>query len=226
MKQRSGQRKGRQSALRSIHKEAERRLLKGDATIPPRASIVKTGHPRASYVVRELVNFAQIIANNGGPAFGAITFAFSDLPNSSAWTTVFDRYRFKSVKVTFEQVGLQMNTTPATYSVPQFITVIDFDDDATPTSFAQLQRYSTAAMHSSNVDLIRHFLPRAVRPVYISSVSTGYQESDPNAWLDSANANIPHYALKYGVGAGTPTLETCIYNVTAEYVIELAGQRG
>jgi len=221
---RSVQRKGRKTH-RQGSSPNELRLLKGDATIPPRASLIQTGYPRANYTVRELVNFVQIIST-ASITFGTFVHTLGDIPNATNWVTLFDRYRFKSVKMTFQQVGVQMNTTAVIYSIPQFITVVDFDDNTTPTSFSQLQRYSTAATHSSSADVIRHYLPRAVRALYISPVTTGYGESDPNLWLDCANSNIPHYALKWGLGAATPAGQSCVYNVSAEYVIEFAGQRG
>jgi hypothetical protein len=188
--------------------------------------VVRNSHARANYVIRETVNFSQIVSNNSTPLFGAITHQFNDLPNASAWVALFDRYRFLGVKTTFQQSGLQMNTSSAAYSVAQFVSVVDFDDSTPYTALSTMQRAATAATHLVSYSIIRHYLPRSVSPVYISLTVTGYMENDPMSWIDLANGNIPHYGVKWGVAPATPSTESCIYDVTCEYLIEVAGQRG
>ncbi len=166
------------------------------------------------------------IKNSNVPVFGALTFAFSDLTNSSSWASLFDRYRFLGVKVTFQAIGVMENTTPATYSIPEFATVVDFDDDTAFTTLGAMRRYSTYCGHRTTSSIVRHFLPRATRPVYISGVSTGYQEADPYGWMDLAYPNIPHYGVKWGMSEGSPTAQTGWYRVLCEYLIEVSGQRG
>ncbi len=218
------QNKRKSNRKQTFQKKLETRLLRGDGTVP-RDVVVRTSHARANYVIREIVQFDDI-KNSTVPTFGALTFTFADLPNASAWASVFDRYRFLGVKVTFQAVGVMMNTAPNTFSVPEFATIVDFDDNSAPTSFNQMQRYSTYCGHRSSSSIVRHFLPRATRPVYISGVSTGYQESDPMSWNDLAYTNIPHYGVKWGMREASPTAQAGWYQVICEYLIEVAGQRG
>lgn len=201
----------------------ETRLLKGDGTVP-RDVIVRTGRARANYVIKEVVELTDI-KNSNVPTFGALSFSFSQLPNASSWVALYDRYRFLGVKVTFQSVGVMTNTTPATYSVPEFATVVDFDDDTPATALSQLQRSATYCGHRTSSSIVRHFLPRATRPVYISGVSTGYQEADPLSWMDLAYTSIPHYGLKWGMSEGSPTAQAGWYRVLVEFTIEVAGQR-
>lgn len=225
MQKRSGQRKGRTSVLRTLNNQRERRILTGDATIP-RAVVVRNSHARANYVIRETVNFDRIVNDGSSPTFGSFVHTFNDLPNASAWIALFDRYRFLGVKMTFQQSGVQMNTLPSSFSVPIFCTVVDFDDNTAYTSLTTMQRAATAATHLSNYSIMRHYLPRPTRPVYISGVSTGYQEGNPMDWQDLAYPTIPHYGMKWGVDAASPGGQACVYDVVAEYLIEVAGQRG
>jgi len=208
----------------SYGRKMETRLLKADGTIP-RDVVVRTGHARANYVIREVVRYTDI-KNSSVPTFGAISHTFNDLPNASSWTALFDRYRFLGVKITFQSVGVMTNTSPATYSVPEFATVVDFDDDTAATSMSQLQRCATFCGHRASSSIVRHYLPRATRPVYISGVSTGYQEADPMSWMDLAYPSIPFYGVKWGMTEASPTAQAGWYIVTAEYLIEVAGQRG
>lgn len=224
MQKRSGQRKGHTGVLRAINNQRERRLLKGDATVP-RALVVRNSHARANYVIRETVSGAQI-ANSSVDTFGSFVHTFNDLPNASSWSALFDRYRFLGVKVTFQQSGVQLNTQPASYSIPLFCTVVDFDDNTAYTALSTMQRAATAATHLSNVSIMRHYLPRPTRPVYISGVSTGYQEGNPMDWQDLAYPQIPFYGVKWGMEAASPSGQASVYEVVMEYLIEVAGQRG
>jgi hypothetical protein len=168
---------------------------------------------------------AQIIANNSTANLGALTFAFNSVPGYTNWTALFDRYRINSVTITFRAVGVQMNTTPVTYSIPEFLTVVDIDDAATPTSMDQLRKYATCCSILANRDIVRSFQPRTGIATY-DGLTTAYTLGDPDMWLDLANPDIPHYGLKYGIDAATPTATAAIYDVFIEYNVELSGQRG
>lgn len=201
----------------------EIRLLKGDATVAPRL-MVHGANVRAQYTIREIVDLGQI-TDTGSDQFGVFTPVFQDLPNYTAWQSLFDRYRIRSVRYTFSPVAVQMNTTPGTYSVPRFSTVVDFDDATAPTSFSQMQRYATYAGVVATTPFVRHFRPRAATPVY-NGVTAGYSEHDPDSWIDIAYPNVTHYGLKWGMAAATPTGSAAVYDVLAEYTIEVSGQRG
>ncbi len=176
-------------------------------------------------MLREVQNVLTITSSTTLVQYGALSFQLSDLANYSSWTAVFDRYRVRSVRVTFNQRALQLNTSPNAFNAPRFATVIDYDDATAPTSFAQLDKYSTYAGVTSTNNLVRHFVPRASRPVYISGVSTGYQESDPDAWNDCAYPSIPHFGIKYALDTSIYAASS-VYEVLAEFLIELSGQRG
>lgn len=191
----------------------------------PGRIVVRTSHTRANYVIREIVDLGTI-SSASSDSFGAYSFQFNLLPNASSWGNIFDRYRFLGVKVTFEPVGIQVATDGTVYQVPRFATVVDFDDNSSPASFASMERSACFCGTNSTTPLIRHFLPRVTRPVYISGVSTGYQEGDPLSWQDMAYQTIPHYGLKWGIGAVTGTGGQFRYQVTAEFLVEVAGQRG
>jgi hypothetical protein len=198
--------------------------MSGDGSVP-RNIVVRTGNARANYVLKEVVSKTSI-ANTGLDQFGSMVFTFSDLSNASAWASVWDRFRFLGVKVTFQARGVMTNILPATYSIPTFATVVDFDDDNAFTSMSAMQRCATYVGLPSNQNVIRHFLPRRSMEIYVSAVSTGYGEVDPKQWSDLGYPTIPFFGLKWGLGAASPIGQAAIYDILVEYVIELAGQRG
>lgn len=186
--------------------------------------LANTGYTKI-YAYSEVFTGSAIISSGSATQYGAITFQLSDLPGATNLATLYDKYRFKSVEVLFRATGMQMNTTTGgSNDAPDFTTVIDFDNSTAPTSITQLQRYSTAKVTTATSNHYRHFLPRTVRPVYISGVSTGYCEGDPTEWLDLAYPTIPHYALLYALGFGGSN-STFALIPTIRYVVEFAATR-
>jgi len=186
--------------------------------------IANTGYSKR-YTYSEIFTGSAVISTAATTQFGAVTFQLSDLPAATSLSTLYDKYRFKSVEVLFRATGMQMNTsTGGSNDAPDFTTVIDFDNASVPTTITQLQRYSTAKVTTATSNHYRHFLPRTVRPVYISGVSTGYAEGDATEWLDLSYPNIPHYALLYALGFGGSN-STFALIPTIKYVVEFAASR-
>ncbi len=200
------------------------RTLAGDATPVPKSLVIRGGKPRASYTVTEVINGTPIL-NGLATLYGSLGFTASLLPNASSWSAVFDRYRIRSVDVSFYPTNVQINEGGTLTNAPLFHTAIDFDDDATPTSVAQLQRYSTYAGTIATSGIRRHFVPRSARLQYLSGVSSGYAEEDIETWRDCAYMNIPHYGIKYALEpCGTANVYR--YDISIKLVVEFAGQRG
>ncbi len=176
------------------------------------------------YTVSEVYALTAISSGVGVPTFGSITFTANALPNYSSWAAVFDRYRIKSAKVDFTPQSVQEITT-AGQSVGIFHTLLDFDDNTAPTSVAAMQRYSTYCGIISTKPIRRALLPRAAAATYVSAVTTGYVEVEPNAWRDVAYGDIPHYSVKWGLD-NTSAAALVIYNVLVTLTVEFAGRRG
>lgn len=200
-------------------------LLSGDGkTVSDTVSLRNRGIGRM-YTIEEIVSLTNIASSATAVTYGALTFQLSDLSTSSSLTTLFDKYRLKEVEIVFFPIDNQYNIdVTGSATIGNFYTAIDFDNNATPTSVAQVERYSTSVTTSGNKPQYRHFRPRTVRPVYISGVSTGYSEGRPDDWLDCAYPSIPYYALLYALSQ-TANAGTCTYGVRVRYVFQFAATR-
>jgi hypothetical protein len=177
------------------------------------------------YEIEQIFSSYNIISGNALINYGALTFQLSDLSTATNLTTLFDKYRITEVEILFYPIDNQNNIdSTGASTIPNFYTAIDFDNNAAPTSIAQIERYSTCVITPGNKPHYRRFRPRMVRPVYISGVSTGYSEGKPEDWLDCAYSGIPYYALIYALGI-TANSGICSYGVRIRYVVQFANTR-
>jgi hypothetical protein len=195
-----------------------------DGRVVSLQATLRTRGYRRNYVIENIVSFNNITSTTS-TTYGAFTFQLTDLSNPTAVENLWDKYRLKEIEMLFYPIANQMNTDQlGTNLLGNFYTALDFDNNATPSSIGQVERYSTCVVTLNTQPQLRHFTPRAVRPVYISGVSTGYAEGKPGDWLDLAYPNIPHYALIWALGA-TATAGEATYSVRVRYVFEFAATR-
>ncbi len=195
--------------------------MSGDGTALRQQNVIRSLHPKITYVYSATFNLNPILSNSTAIQYGAFSFQLNQLPNYAAYQSIFDRYRILSVDVRFIPTNVQINI--GTVNAPQFHTVVDFDDNSTPTSVTTLQRYSTYVGTYATTPFRRHFLPRAAVQVY-DGVTTAYGEVDPMMWRDAAYPDIPHYALKYAMELSTPSNDYR-YDVQCIMKVEFSGQR-
>jgi len=163
--------------------------------------------------------------------FGVLTFDLTQVPGYLDYANLYDHYRIKAVEVLFRPTGIQSvesaYAVAGVVNVPRLFTVIDLDDNSTPASLDDVRRYSNVVETAATSAQSRLFTPRWLSPVYISALSSGYVMGDPRSWLDLANPNIPHYAVKYAITAdgGASLNQRFVYTVEIKYWIEFARVR-
>lgn len=178
-----------------------------------------------TFRIKQAIDFGTLGSQVGTTNFGTYIFSADMLPSTSALTTLFDRYRILSAEVQFLPVGMQINTNLTASGNPALLhTAVDFDDNTAPSNVSQLQSYNTYAGVIATNGLKRCFVPRALLQAYVSGVSTGYVEKDPNTYIDCANSNMPHYALKYAL-TNTANVNQCTYSVKCLLEVEFSGLR-
>jgi len=143
------------------------------------------------------VSIAQV-AN--ATSLGSLSFILTQATNYSGFADLYDTYRVDYLEYTFRPlmnaVGL---SAPATTIAPRILTVIDYDDNTTPTLSAMLE-YSTLQMHTFQT------FTRRIKPCILTGAFNGTtvtaSVTTEAPWLDCAVGNIPHYGLKYAIDAG------------------------
>jgi hypothetical protein len=137
------------------------------------------------------------------PCF-AMFFTLADLPQSSTWTALFDRYRITNIEVSFtpnySQVALLSSTQTLTCTPMHLYYVIDKDDAGVVSPLSALMEYENC----KRVDLgltgthVVSFKPHTAVATYASGAFTSYGNL-ANEWIDCASSSVQHYGIKFGL---------------------------
>lgn len=174
-----------------------------------------------SHVFVRAAFFSTITSAAAVPVFGGYQFALTDLPNSSEFTNLFDEYMIAKVSVMFMPNKLTLNTNTA-ITTPYFLTVIDKDDAATPSSVNDLVQYPNCRFTSGNKRLVLTFKPRHTFNLYNGGVTDGY--ATRQGFIDCSNAGVPHYGVKFALEQSA-TASAYQYAVWVRYTIICRGVR-
>ena len=145
---------------------------------------------------------ATAIGITGGVvSYGATSFKLTDLPNYTEFQNLYDMYRIKAVKIRwlFNHNNSEAGSgNPDT--LPNFYSVVDYDDDNAPANVAELLQYPRCRIRRlGNPKMSDYFKPRVSSLVYKTALTTGYAMGARNTWLDMSNADIPYFAFKYAL---------------------------
>lgn len=203
----------------------KRRVVVRKKAYKPRRVYKRSFKARSNQAVTvaRQVKLQQPISMNDG-AFGALTFTLETLLSAdelTAWKELYDQYKIKGVQIRFvpkfSELSLVSTVGTATGNakavIPEIATVIDIDDADTVT-YEEMIEYGTFRRQRFNREHKRYVIPRAATMVYNGATSTAYGPMSRRQWLDMANDDVPHYALKYIVtpsSFNTDTIGEAIY---------------
>lgn len=148
----------------------------------------------------------NIISTNVTETDVAYNFMFSQLPNTSEFTTLFDQYKINGVMLEFKLVSNPdanyVPTSTTTLQSGNFYPTLwyapDYDDASTVT-LAQIKEFERVKHRVLRPNQsIKVFLrPKTAGLVYRGAVTNGYSVNFKNPWLDLGLVDIPYFGLKY-----------------------------
>lgn len=143
-------------------------------------------------------------------------FTLQDLNDYTSYQAIYDQYRINWIKAFIYPVS-QDKTPSNQLDWAPMVSVIDYDDANTPTSYYQLLQYGSSMVHTTAPTqkiVVRKFRPCVQAGNYNSS-APGLSSSGVNSspWLDIAVPTIDHYGFKIAVKQSTST------NVSSYYVM-------
>lgn len=212
----NNQRKKARPAKKGINNKY---YLKGDATPLRRDTLLVNNTKARTYLVDFMINdLFTVTSGTSTIVYGGLAFKLNQYPNYAAWTVNFDKYRIRGIELHFVSTGIQENVSTSQIA-GTFHTCLDFDNDATPTSIAEVNQASRSTECVQTSSFRRHFIPRVGREIYNGVASTNYEEAEPWVWLDCASAATPHYGLKYAMGTASTTsyVYRCMCRMTVEF---------
>lgn len=218
----SSKRKRTSSYKRSVRRKRNTFRGAGSGAIPRGISSLagQTGIVSITRSV-EVINSVQGAATDSLLGF---SFQLSDLPGYTAFTSLYDQYRFIAVKCEYVPVNIPTTTNIAgvltATPTPVLHTCIDLDDANTPTAAVVLshQTYKCHGAYSPtcNAKYVRWFEPAVAMDAYQGAF--GGFASKSKQWIDSASPAVQHYGLKHWIEMPTGSSATRIQMYATFYM--------
>jgi len=158
--------------------------------------------------------------------YQGMNFALNRVSNYTEFTTLFDEYRICAVEVDFKPMYNMQVISAINNVITLFLyTVIDYDDNAAPTSISQLEEYDSCVVTNFNQSCKRIIRPKLATAVYDGTANWAYA-STRQPWVDCGNAAVQWFGLKLAIEAGASgqtNLQT--WQISVKYYIELRNVR-
>lgn len=161
-------------------------------------------------------------AGNGVASY----FQLGQVPGSSEFTSLFDAFRIKCVRMKFIY-GQNTQDASATRSIPNIVFVNDYDDGTVLTGLTDYGQYSKVHVHRLDKPFEISFKPLASTAVY-NGAFTGYATAAKDMWYDCASSGIQFYGAKWAIdpvvyGAGSTVIGQL--SIVIEYDLEFKWPR-
>lgn len=168
----------------------------------------RRGRGRRNFTPRiyKFTRVCQISATTVVDALQNLAFSFrlDQLPSYAEFTSLFDQYRIRGVRLWGLLTRYNVNTASgAIGTVPirtQFLTVSDYDD-GTPLA-ATTDYYQYSNVRASTRAPKRFIRPRPAAAMYGGAFSK-FASVNNRVWIDSANPDVLYYGVKIGMDSGT-----------------------
>ena len=145
------------------------------------------------------INNAGVLTN----LTNAYQFKLSDLPVSSEFTTLYDQYCIKGIKLsavcTFSEsanLASSGNNTTQTQGFQRLMSVLDYDDVVPITSEGTALQYQNLKITGPNKMHSRYFKPAVSQEINEGLTSPAIAVKK-NVWLDCNYPNVPHFGVKF-----------------------------
>ena len=180
---------------------------------------------KRTFRVQDLIASYNAATGVTTPINTPLAFQLAQLPNFSEFTSLYDQYQIKGIRVNIqplltEGIASAVSGSTAIWGFPKLSTVIDYDDTATPVNEDVYLQYGSLRQTPAFKEHVRYFKPK----VKIGSLDNAGVVTANNVkggqWLDTGLSNVLHYGLKIyqpgPIASGTPAVSSSIaYSVYA-----------
>jgi hypothetical protein len=136
------------------------------------------------------------------PTFVSKYFTFSELQDSGSLAAVFDQYRITCIEWWCYPRQVEESST---VNHGDWVSVIDYDDEAVFTSQGDALGYTTATTTAGTQGHFHRFIPHVAVASY-SGAFTSY-DNVIAPWIDVASSNVRHYGIKVAFSQTSSTYQ-------------------
>lgn len=218
---------------RTYRKKAWRKRFKART----RRQMIK---PRYGGMVQQPVHYytqfrggVVITASSGTQnTYGTMHFKLSDLSNYTTFTSLYEFFKIKAVKVTFIPVSnvTDFGTTAffdQTAFSNRIITAFDYNDKTAPTSADELRRVKSCRVGFGTRIHKRFIYPKVLVTIDedgpgINSYGVGVMN---NPWISTGYNQTEYFGIKYALVHPNLTTNTDMYSVEFKYYLAFKGRK-
>jgi len=144
-------------------------------------------------------NEITVPASLGAFTSVARTFSLGNLPGASDFTSLYDQYQIKAVKITLLPKWTQNNQNTAAGSAPigRVASVLDYDDNAFPASMGEMSQYQNFKLTNGVRTHSRYLKPRCLLQG-VNAGGTTMNLPTRTQWIDCNQSAVPWFGVKFG----------------------------
>lgn len=187
-----------------------------------RSGIGKAIQP-VQYFKRTRYYPASLTIASGATSYQGVSFTLGDIPDVTDFTALYDQYKILALKVQWLPRGNSSDVANQG-SISRMFSVIDRDDDATPSSIDQLCQYESLKVTPTTQVHKRYFKPSIRREIATGLGTTGSEVANPQ-WIDVTNTNVKHYGLKLAIQGPTPVGLSITYDAMVTFYMAFKNVR-
>lgn len=171
---------------------------------PKPAPLVRANVDRVYEVIQTQDAGLLVTTSTTVPVFASFGFSASSFDQLTSFQNLFDQYKIVDIEFWLQP---ENSTAPA---IGEFATVLDYDDTANLSTYAQATDYPSCVESSILVGQYRHFRPHIAVAAYSGAFTSFANQIAP--WIDMASPSVVHYGVKLAAQA-TPTAAVKIHGV-------------
>lgn len=165
------------------------------------------------FLYKRFVDLGTFAADSALDQFETFSFELNNVPGFSEFAQMYDFYKINAVKISFIPTQTVSNSlsTISNAQNSRFFSVIDYSDDATPSTLNDLRQYSTCRY----TNLFRTHTRYIHKPRH--SISSYVQSRQ---WCATSVPSTEWYGLKIGIESMGATVTTSMnYRIEAKYYL-------
>lgn len=162
-----------------------------------RRSLVRSNNQ--VYHFKRTFRMSQITFLVGTTLMYGQEFKFTDMPNSSEFSNLFDLYKINGIKISFVPTATSADANPNATQIfmPNLLSVIDQTDSSAPSGINELMQYPNLKRTKLTTTHTRYFRPKVAQDIVGQSATTGYMS---RSWpWTSFGIDVTGFGIKWGL---------------------------
>lgn len=164
-----------------------------------------------------------IAVSTSSSTYGAASYYLASFDTSSEIIENWQMYRIIEITVKFIPLGNIVNvideTNDAIQDMGVIYTAIDYTNDTTPTTHAELQQYKNCQCVRIGTYFSRTWTPHAAARVY-AGVTDAFSVLPSSTWMSSQYNDVNYYGIKWALTQVVGVASSNIYRTEVSAVIQ------